>query len=610
MPNVNLRSEKNPPASPEKMVIPDINRERVKVMKRMLDAYFQNRTENLVINKINEELQASSEHEKTLSTSERSSLLEQTIRRLEKIKQFFTTVDKEKRAETPLERMAQSYEALPLPKDPTRRAVFNEAIHEHMRELIERAFDQHAENPEQYVSHGFDHSLNVADYTREIITSNESILAAAVAKYGISQGEAKFILEQVALFHDFGYPHVGAKSKAAHGMAGADIISSPHMRSILDRLIATPDANKDLLQHDLRDAILFHSADKVEQAYQIKIQTTRGQFLLKDGRDIITVISTFRDPKEHPTGHPHEVTEIFVTDERTRQEIQQELDAAASDTQRKTNTKPHLPEIHVIGRRFAGRHSDLKENKDKKLGLEYSEVDAAKDAPLHAIIRMTDNMDMRKNRFSALQRSKAFTDVISLLGDPQYAHGKVAIELERLEATATVRSSSPEEIRTLLLQTVKRHFDPPPPMPVARMEAIRNIRQALAFWSEWTTDEVLARSEHQNMDDATKKELRGICVKQNSESLRHFGGCEAIQRVNIERRGPISQLIVTVDRAAFERLNDIRVEEHAMDANDAVQDIVVGVGEYQLWRAEEAFRSISIGGQKYKSAYWMNTGRK
>ena len=69
---------------------------------------------------------------------------------------------------TPLERISEIYEFLDNKLDTTHAHVLQEAITSQSQDLARRAFDQHLENPQQYVSHGFDHSINVADYARDI----------------------------------------------------------------------------------------------------------------------------------------------------------------------------------------------------------------------------------------------------------------------------------------------------------------------------------------------------------------------------------------------------------------------------------------------------------
>lgn len=592
--------------------IPDKQRERAYMMTEMVAKYAESRLSVISASAIE---QAESTQHRSLTPEERQKITEQTKARLEKVTLFFTSVDVGKRPDTPLERMAQVYEYLDTPTDPEARQTFDTAMTAHMQELVERAFDQHLENPEQYVSHGFDHSLNVADYAKDIISTNEPIVTATAEKYGISASEAKFMLENIALFHDCGYPHVGAKAKAVHGIAGADLISSPKMQEIFKGLIQKPGAKIDSLNHDLRDAILFHSADKVEHHFSTKVRTTRGTFLT-EGTELYDVISTFNDPEQNPAGIPRDITEIEVSDEATKKEIEDALTKAAADTTQKTGVPPAHVTVTVVGEKFRGRFTDLRQDKDNRLGLEYSERDATAD-PLHAIIRLADNMDMRSTRFSETQREPAFRQIYTALGD----NSDTSIAIQSLESIgkkakkrvegardddekAQITADTPrllqEQLRAILASQPEYSIRITP----AQIASIRTAKEAEKLYKQALVDTILARDEHKSIPDATKAKIRDVALSQNSESMRHFGGCEAVKGVELKRSvesgEELSIVTVTVDRATFEQLNRTKIQERSLDLAGKTHAVLVGVGEYQIWRAEEAYQSILVDRKKVR----------
>jgi len=130
--------------------------ERAKEMSKMLDQYVEARMEDYFQEALHKQESKSGE----LTQTEKESLLESVGARVERARDFFVSIDVGKRENTPLERIAQAYEFLSRPDNVEQQETFDAAMRAHMQEIVERAFDQHIDNPEQYVSHGFDHSLN------------------------------------------------------------------------------------------------------------------------------------------------------------------------------------------------------------------------------------------------------------------------------------------------------------------------------------------------------------------------------------------------------------------------------------------------------------------
>ncbi len=595
--------------SPEERKSLEVRMENARQMAGMLDSYTDIRVDHAV----KEAAEKAADEGREFTDAERADLIETTTATMEKIKDFFVSVDAGKRPDTPLERMAQTYEYLEAPADPEARVVFEKAMADHKQELIERAFDQHLDNPEQYVSHGFDHSLNVADYTKSIIDMNKPIVDAMAEKYGITDGQARFMLENVALHHDCGYPHVGDKAKAVHGIAGADLVSSPKMQEMFRGMIQNPGAKLDELNHDFRDAILFHSADKVEHNFSTRINTTRGIFLT-EGKHSYDVISIFNNPAENSSDVARDVTEIEVSDLATKAEIEEALARAAVDFKTKTGLDAPPVAIRVVGETFRGRFSDLKTKKDNKLGLEYSERDATED-PLHAIIRLADNMDMRSNRFSEFQREPANKEIYHAFG----VEGQTNKDLKEIEdfsklaekmldtaqtdeEKAMHSAGIAEESRKILGKIAATNPERFIGLSADRIAAIQTPKEADRLFKETFIEKVLSKDEYQAMPDEMKDKIRKNSLDSDTISMRHFGGCESISDVRLEKSKDgevgVSMVIVTVDRAQFDKLNETTVTETSRDDQGNKSTVTVGVGEYQVWRAEEAYNSILVDGKK------------
>ncbi len=142
------------------------------------------------------------------------------------------------------------------------------------RYIEQNALEQHFKNPEQYVSHGFDHSLNVLQHLQNTLQQNPNIIDIVSKKYKISKEESILILKLLPVFHDFGYPELEKNGKtlgkSTHALKGAEIATSQEFTESVKQIMGKEgDINKLLI--DFRNAILFHSADKIEVLRDTKI---------------------------------------------------------------------------------------------------------------------------------------------------------------------------------------------------------------------------------------------------------------------------------------------------------------------------------------------------
>lgn len=603
-------------------------------LDRCAEICFKRETEHAVRHALKDAEKSSSQpltEEQKIIISQR--VEKQVYKKVSDTIQFFVTVDNRKGSQAPLERIASIFDFLTRPTDGEQLKVFNRGISEYASELIKLAFEQHLDNPEQYVSHGFDHSINVADSTRDVMRLNPEIVVATKKKYGISEGEAKFMLESVALLHDSGYPCVGCRQKSVHGIAGADLVLS--LRPMFNAIIISPNANKEGLFNDFRNSILFHSADKIEESFSVKIVTTLGTFLA-DNKNIVQVLSNFYDPSKNPSGQPRYVVEVYVQNSEMQAEITTALHNAHKDTLEKVGRPEDLPRVKVHKGLFKGRFADLEFNKDKQLGLEFSSVDLL-DSPL-SMIRLVDNMDMSQTRLSALQNEAPFRQLYYTLGNnKEISQFEKALEgldkeIDNLKKDKDFSKDNPEidkkeiiakivqdtlqkQIAKLRLGYERKVKEGNEDLLIKRLlgkfnsktiQGLKIPKEAKEFFLKALIDSIFEDGRFAEMSQSTKDAVRSIGMYLSSVDLSHFGGCEAVKNVKLvgipvktgKESTNIPVVVVTVDKVLFDDFNTISVTESSLTLDGKKQSVTLGVGEYQIWRASEAYRSLTLGGAK------------
>lgn len=574
------------------------------VIAQALDNYAEEKFDQLVQHDIKHAEKALG---RALTKDEEIAVEEKVRKKVESVLSFFVTVDERKSHETPIERIALPFKHLSTTSDPS----FIEGTAAFAAHLAKLAFEQHRDNPEQYVSHGFDHSINVANYTLNVIEMNPKIVTAMAEKYQITEGEAIFLLDNLALLHDCGYPCVGCRAKAVHGISGADLVLP--MRAMFDKIITSPGTKREELFNDFRNAIMFHSADKIEEKFGAKIHTTMGTFLA-DPKNIVTVLSNFYDPAKNPHNTPRYATEIFVQNEQQKKELEEALLNSHEHFKQKAGGEViTLPTVNIHLGKFDGRFADLEFNKDKMIGLEYTVTDLLTN-PLN-MIRLVDNMDMRKTRLTPTQNEPAFRDVYASLGDQQEI-SQLAINFEeserRMDSRIRALANNDEEKKTQILaefaeetqsifteylassskegdflaNEMRRRISESPLTEISTPKAARALLNRLLI------DSIFMQEHIANLDKDIKEEVRYIGMQQSSYDFRHFGGTEAVREVKLTGIKPLEGedlipcVVVTVDLKLFNELNAVKVSE---------EGVKVGVGEYQIWRASDAYKSIALG---------------
>jgi hypothetical protein len=133
----------------------------------------------------------------------------------------------------------------------------------------------------------------------------------------------------------------------------------------------------------------------------------------------------------------------------------------------------------------------------------------------------------------------------------------------------------PTDVDSLILSNVAQQFSP---------DVVRNLDASAArrLLIKATVDSVLSSPIAEGLSDAARASLRETGYRLNGESIRHFGGCEAIEAIEVKR----GKVLVTVNGPLYQRLNEVK----DLDGT--------GIGEYQIERARQAFSSLTINGRR------------
>jgi hypothetical protein len=448
-----------------------------------------------------------------------------------------------------------------------------------LRNMVTRlgkpALAQQLGNPQQYVSHGFDHSERVAGYIDKISKAYPEIEESAAKKYNISRDLARFSFKILAHWHDIGYPDLDHRPKATHGLSGASKFDES-MRDQLGSLIRRENGRTDQMLLDMRKAIQLHSADVDVERYAVNVKTDRGSLLVPDAASLEKLLNHY----SASTSRPYQVSEIEI-----RGSTAKEMEKQVNDILKtRSSTRAAKVTAHEDKPEYTGRPTSLDKDRQVNVGLRYTEQELTKNP--FAVIRFADNLDMASDRLSPLQRSPAFRAMYWKLGD-QGAIGQTLSELGKLDPKN--KSEVPDILRNLrsaaggsistdvdssILSDVAERFSSNAIHDPDALTARRLLIRA-------TVDSVLSSPVGQGLSETDRASLRKIGYCLNEESIRHFGGCEAIESVEIKA----GKVIVTVNGPLYRELNEVK------------DPAGIGIGEYQIERARQAFSSLTINGK-------------
>lgn len=484
----------------------------------------------------------------------------------------------------------------------------------HLSFVLERAIDQQLNNPENYVSHGFNHTLNVVKYTDQIITEYPEIISRVHWQYDVTSSQARFILRNVALFHDFGYPGSESRklNKASHSVIGADVISYGQIEldgqkisvgKVLSELL--DDTSNGRIVNDLRDSIMLHNADKIDHFYDVKIMAAGGREFLVDKANISEAFSALKE-----LGYKIYGVSVCADNPEDTQNTRLDVFKDLIDSEGIQN----VPLISTeTGEKYKGR-SLGKKGENSILGLEYSDAAMMKN-PLIAVIRIADNMDIvMAERFSDLQLELLLRAYYHELGDENselhkwnkeienvYKEVKQSRDVKRFRKMVAAHilareiyqyeseifnSGTSKIVSENIAEMKKPHFID------FLMESLNklDIDECISCWRGFVLDQIALRPEFELVDAVVKAEIKKVAVKMDSSEFKHFAGFEAVREVQMTKYG----IAVTVDEDVYDELNKIKIKEEIRSPTGQVSYFECGAGKYQIERLRQAMEIIEF----------------
>ena len=318
---------------------------------------------------------------------------------------------------------------------PTKKAFFDK--------LKASMFFQHLDNPLKYCSHGADHSILVDRYVQNIIESYPDVVNSVIKKYfngeidnPKSQEWARQLLRLTAVFHDFGYPDIWWLAKAMHGPFGwahfinefASSSNSTFVDFIKNDLWITDQTKIDQLVNDMKDAIFFHSADKVEKWYINKIKYTKWTFLLWDDfsakgtDDFIEILNresdwamtiTYRSEEWRINAENFKKMMLEKYPNLDGNKIKIEEDSQSYDYDNEFDYKKDENWEYILDENWDKiRLYEYHWRKWKTWDswIEFQPIDLLEE-PLAWIVRLADNMDMSLDRLTKIQSHPIFMNL-------------------------------------------------------------------------------------------------------------------------------------------------------------------------------------------------------
>lgn len=347
--------------------------------------------------------------------------------------------------------------------------------------ILTAAFRQHLLDPLHWVSHGFNHALNVADCLNMLFKQNETIRALFKNRYpGFSVSKTLGCLHLLAYFHDSGYPELNGRCKGTHAICSADLLYD--FKKIFKNLVSDNQVFSRLYA-DFYKAIFSHNADVCDKSFEVRHEVQLGTYL-------------------YDRSSTDEVREAFSG-----------------------NRKRGWKGMGETGT-FPGRTVDLQASGDSLLGVQQDTYKLGENP--FRLLHLADNFDLDCRRFMGRQKTDDFQNI--------YRH---------LHNIAEAEPDTPKRQR-------------------------REKRYAKFL---------------KGLDDT----LSSVASKLDAQSIWHFGGCEAVQKVvSIQIHGAIVKVEVAIDDEKWLKLEQIQVNEG---------DVVSDVARFQFHRAALALNQVTLNGK-------------
>ena len=409
-------------------------------------------------------------------------------------------------------------------------------------EIMKAGIDQHIDNPPQYVSHGFDHSLRVMENISTILKGSPGAVKGMMEKYNVTESQARLIMLMTGVCHDYGYPTVGDMNKSLHAITGTyrfiTDIAMPLAKAInLD--LSNPDHQK--LIKNFANSIECHSADKTDTTYENE----------KGGKDKLDFDRKITVELIIP-GTDITYTQEFLFMKSTFDTYpggQDAISANILDFYRKNNI-PITGKFLVEGGKFEGRYVDLPGSKQKgslPAGIAYrgaemstrkvdengnivtasrhtlpSEMEATgskefKFDPLLALVRYADNLDMQESRFSDFQKTPIFKRLFERMGAERSMRTEVG---EQTISNALNDALSGNEVHIPTIDALPKSADG---KPILYEGELLTLTKALIEQNGKLTDDEKARlskDEAKALVESRTKELRARNLPRLLELVR------------------------------------------------------------------------------------------
>ncbi len=483
------------------------------------------------------------------------------------------------------------------------------AIEAHFRLVLERGFLQKYYNQEQDVSHGFNHSLDVMEISNNIIEVQDQLRGDIQERYGLKDEESvSFVIKNVALFHDFGYPDCCRRQlhKNSHALYSSDIVNIMSVaiegepegeisfKDLLGKFVYEENDEQkseklEKLYKDFFEAVFYHNADRIDDIVFVgKIKTNRGEFLVQKN-DLPRLREELNQCERETIIYGLEMNEGLKDDE----EIMAIIDKMEA-------------EVKWTEKNFRGRQIDFAKKKDRLFGIEHTKFAAEKN-PLALIIHWADNLDISKSRLTDLQQHEVFRDFYWALGagkeNSEYSRFEYGIEQAKNE------KESAEKVVVALIYFAMRDLSEGENrensegadfdyerikepyvkelLPELKKLTVREIRN---YWKNWVFERLIEKNNYQDLDEVKMREIKYFCEQQKFNDFRHFGGYEAINGVELKEEG----VYIEIDVEKMQVLNKTVAVESLYDKYGNCDTEKVVVGMYQVWRLKKALPELQI----------------
>lgn len=348
----------------------------------------------------------------------------------------------------------------------TGRKVDQKLLGKIKERILLAGIDQHIDNPPQYVSHGFDHSLRVMENVARVVKGSPEAVEGMMTKYKLTESQARLMMLMVGVCHDFGYPTVGNLNKSLHAVTGTYRflmdIAMPLAEAIgLDMKL--PEHQK--LIKNFANSIECHSADKVETNYKDENETKQS---LSFDRKIVVEIKI--------PGSDMTYNQEFLYMSSKIVDYPGGEHAFEKDLLHfyKVNGMETTGKVTIVSGKYEGRYLDLPSSSVKgsmPAGIAYRGAEMADTAkgsrhqspgeaagpmahkfdPLLALVRYADNIDMQESRFSEFQKSQPFQRLYERLGAERFVPTKKGEKtVSSAAAEALTKGRSADDVAKLL----------------------------------------------------------------------------------------------------------------------------------------------------------------